>query len=166
MADDRRAVPAALIGDLPGDDLPEQLDLLGLPATQTALADGQAMRRGRPAGALNRATAEWVEWLRARYPDPMVRLAQLAFAPPLVLAQELGMKAGDVLAEQRKMLADLLPYFHTRQPIAVDLTNRRVIHLTIEAGGEGELGGGAIIDADPLGEVAVIAPAGGGEGEA
>lgn len=150
MADDRRAVPAALLDDLPEGELPEQLDLLGLPATAAAL--GAPRRGGRVAGVPNKATAEWCDWLRRRYPDPLVRLAQLAFAPIDVLARELGAKRLDVLAEQRKMLADLLPYFHTRQPIAVDVTNRRVINLTIEMGELGPAG-----DGDPLAGATLIA---------
>ena len=148
MADNHATAPTALIADLPEDDEAEQLDLLGLP--QVAVELGR--RRGRPAGAKNRATADWVEMYRRRYSDPLERLAHLANAPIDVLARELNAKRLDAADFQRKILDGLMPYFHTRQPIAVDLTSRRVINLTIEIGELGAAG-----DGDPLAGATLIA---------
>jgi hypothetical protein len=132
-------IPTAvsLVGvDMPADE-PEQLDLLGLPERGSSPAPRRGP--GRPAGARNRRTQEWVEYLQSRYASPLEVLAQIATAPIAELAKALGCKPLEALQEKRQAAIALAPFLHQRQAIAVDVTNRREVRLIIETGGELEL---------------------------
>lgn len=128
---------AAIVADAVGDRGPippetEQLDLagaLGLPPPKRA-----ARAPGRPPGAINRATERIASYLLAKYRDPLEGLVQMAGMGVDELASMLGCTAFEAWQEKRLCIAAALPYLHRRQPIAVDLTNHQLVHLTIGGG--------------------------------
>ena len=126
MAGEKTAAALA-IGERPlTDQAEEQLDLedlLGLPQT-AALVDLQARRGpGRPAGARNRRTTEFADYLLSRYASPMEVLAQVAVARVDELAAQLGCTKLEALQEKRLAAIALVPYLHQKQPLAVNLPN-------------------------------------------
>lgn len=117
----------------------EQLDLLGLEPVPNRAP-------GRPPGARNRRTERMVEFLLARYPDPREVLLQMAATPVGELAATLRCTQLEAFQEKRQAAIAVLPYVAARQPVAIDLTTRGLVHLTIEdgqgaAGAEAELFG-------------------------
>lgn len=60
----------------------------GSPLSGTAVFSDGVKRRGpgRPAGARNRTTREMVEFILARYPHPLIGLAEIVATPPAKLA--------------------------------------------------------------------------------
>ncbi len=121
---------AAPTADPPGDEA-EQYDLLGLPAPRPGHRVEAYRGRGRPAGSRNKRTVEWAQHLLGRYSSPLEVLAQVMTAPVEALVAQLGCSPVEALAEKRLAAVALLPYLHSRMPVSVDLTDRRVVHLTI-----------------------------------
>lgn len=122
----------ALVGADPGRvaEEPEQFefeDLLGLPRPENGLSEASragvevtallgTRRAGRPPGARNRKTREWVDYLLARYPSPLEGLLQLASTPVAVLAQALGCTPLEALQAQTRAREAALPYLHQKLP--------------------------------------------------
>ncbi len=121
----------AAIDDL---ELEDQLELFAAPTTDA----GALMRPrgpGRPPGARNKRTLRAVEWLLQRYKDPREVLLEIAQANVHDLAALVDCSALVALQEKRLAAAAVLPYVAQKQPIAVNVTGRQVVHLHI-----GELG--------------------------
>lgn len=126
---------------MPGEDLaePEQIDLedyLGLPprgdlGTGGAVAGG-ARGPGRPPGARNKRTTQWAEYLLSRYASPLEVLAQIAVARVEDLKAQLACTALEAFQEKRHAAVALAPFLHQRQPLALNLTERKVVYLTIQ----------------------------------
>lgn len=139
------ALPAALAAHEEPEDA-EQLDLLGLP--QPGTIAGQAAldvivksgRAGRPKGARNKRTVKTVEWLLSVHQDPRAVLMAIAEAPVEELVIRLGCKPLEALQEKRLAAIGVLPYVAQRQPLAIDLTERKIVFLSID-GGQGAAGG-------------------------
>lgn len=139
------ALAAVAQGEAPGDD-GEQLDLLGLPLSvagiEAVAAIGQRRGPGRPLGSRNKRTVDWTDFLLSRYGSPLEVLAQIATRSVAELQRQLRCSALEAFQEKRHAAVALLPYLHQRQAVAVDVTNRQVVHLTIvdqapDAGGDG-----------------------------
>lgn len=132
------AMDGAEIGEPPVERA-EQLPLL--PAEQVATlptdprARQQALRAprsgpGRPAGAKNKSTAAWRDYLLARYPSPLVALAEAYTRPARDLADELGCKPVEAFAVQMRAAAELAPYLHGKMPVEVQVSGvLPVIHM-------------------------------------
>jgi hypothetical protein len=146
MSGERTAVEMAL-DEAPGlDDLEaeEQLDLIGLPETRAVvnlreereLRDG---RKGRPPGSRNKRTLEMANYLLSRYSSPLEVLAQIATARVDDLAASLGCKKLEALQEKRLAAIALVPFLHQKMPVAVDITNRKVVHLDVTIDGDAAL---------------------------
>ena len=78
-------VPIAQMPLMPAevlDALPDE----GVERTQALRATG----KGRPKGAINRATAEWRDFILSRYRSPLVVLAETYSRPAHDLAAEIG----------------------------------------------------------------------------
>lgn len=123
---------------MPGDQAP-----IAAPAEQLALlpvSDGQGGAEqsvevikgagdpgaprgpGRPAGAKNRRTEEWIDFYFASgLPDPMLFLGRMLATPLDQLAKDLGV--GKKVAGERQLTAakELLPYIHQKLPQAIEL---------------------------------------------
>ena len=121
----------------PGAAEPEQLDLLGLPVPKAGAVvpavytPAPAPGRGRPAGSRNKRTAEWADFLLTRYGSPLEVLAQIAKADVADLVASLGCDRLAALQEKRHAAVALAPYIHQRQAVAIDLTQRQAVELTI-----------------------------------
>lgn len=107
---------------------PVQADLLGLPMVAEAVV---VRGRGRPAGARNRRTQEWADFLIGRHGSPLEVLAQIAVAPIDVLARELQCSRIQALEQKRQAAVALAPYVHERMPLAVNLEGGQAITLII-----------------------------------
>jgi hypothetical protein len=116
--------------DDPDDQIP-LADLLGLPP-RTDCRPGDH-HTGRPPGTLNRRTRQWVKFLESRYGNPLEVLCQIAFAHVDDLRAQLGCTALEALQEKRLCAIAAVPYFVQRQPLALQVQERRVIYLNIEA---------------------------------
>ena len=87
---------------------------------------------GRPAGAVNRATRQMRDFILKNFSDPAVGLAvtglrsslQSSLEAAIALAGTLGCKPIEALDLMRKCSVDLMPYVHSKQPLAVQLTGR------------------------------------------
>lgn len=115
---------------------PEQIDLedlLGLPKAPVSpgSAPGGEPRRGRPPGSRNRRTVQWCEFILRRYASPLEVLAQMTVAPIDELRAALGCTALEAFQEKRHAATALAPFLHQRQPLALNITERKVVYLTI-----------------------------------
>lgn len=91
-------------------------------------------RIGRPPGARNKRTVEFAEYLLAQYTSPAEGLARIACMSIEELVAATGCTRLEALQEKRLAMIPLLPYLHSKMPVSIDITNRKVIYLTI--GGE------------------------------
>jgi len=126
MLEDADAGEALLADDA------EQLELLGMSLPENRRG------RGRPAGQRNLRVQRIADYLLTRYRDPLEGLVQMAALGVEDLAAALGCTKAQAFAEKRLCAMACLPYLHSRQPIAVDVTNRQIVHLAIFDGGEAE----------------------------
>lgn len=120
---------AALAVTGPGEpptDTAEQLPLLPLPAVADPArgplaSPDTAGKAGRPPGARNKRTEEWVEFLSANYRSPLIMLAETVNRPVEVLAKHLGCSKAKAFEIQLAAAKELAPYMHQKLPQAVDL---------------------------------------------
>lgn len=138
MSGEQAAVEAvaAALAELDDDGEAEQLGLFGEPQTEAGKALFPAEKRGpgRPWGSRNKRTERTVQWLLQRYRDPRAVLLEIAEANVGDLAARLGCSLYEALQEKRLCAQAVLPYVAQRQPLAVDVTNRQVVYLTIHEG--------------------------------
>lgn len=119
-------------------------------------------RGGRPAGARNKSTEQWRQYLLSRYRSPLVECLEILTRSPVELAKtwelykwEIVDGAGETTVRERvldtgaaaslQMQARLaaLPYLHQRLPQAIEVTQKQLGHLTINLGAD---------DADQVGD--------------
>lgn len=107
----------------------EQLALLGmvLPPTRKPVA-------GRPRGQRNYRNQRVADFILATEGDPLIELVRMGMLPVNDLAAALGCSKAEAFSEKRQCLIAVLPYVHQRQAIAVDVTNNKIVHLTISDG--------------------------------
>lgn len=126
---------AALEIALSDDDDEEQLGLFGEPLTEAGLRRAPERRGpGRPAGSRNKRTERTIVRLLARHKDPREVLLEIAEANVYDLAALLQCSLFEAAQEKRLAAIGVLPYVAQKQPLAVDVTNRQVVHLTINEG--------------------------------
>lgn len=161
MSEEKAGLAAAMkilgVGDAPGEG--RQLELIDEP--DVAMPTTPAKRGpGRPAGARNRRTQEWVDYILARYRSPLVVLAEIYSRTPEELATELKLyervpigdgqyedrlATGEAFKRQMEALQAILPYVHQKQPMAVELNAKTAGMIVIgelkglEADGDGTL---------------------------
>jgi hypothetical protein len=130
--------------------LPAVLDELGAgedviaEATQLELAEQLGLRPipERPAGTGTRAGRRNVrnqriaDYLIRRHGDPLETLVMMAQMGVEELVAALGCTRGEAWAEKRLAALGTLPYLHQRQPLAVQVSDHKVVHLTIVDGAE------------------------------
>ena len=102
-----------------------QLSLIPSDAEEE-VADGETaevMRGpGRPKGAGNKRAEDWSKYILARYPSPLVALAETYCRDVGQLAIELGCTLLEAAKMQMAAAKELAPYVHQRLPQAVELT--------------------------------------------
>lgn len=109
----------------------EQLALLPTPA---AVEEAREPRGpGRPPGARNRSTSEWVDYIANRYRDPRLFLAEAYSRPAEGLARELGCTRLEAFQLQVKAAEGLLPYMAQKQPAAIQISAAGEISLVLVA---------------------------------
>jgi hypothetical protein len=152
----------------------QQLDLLAEPMTAEEMAEAQerlgplagrmtvlreareARKRGRTPGSRNRRTDDFERYLSQFGPDPAVVMAQiLADSEEAMVERSAAMDPikrrlswGDARQMRIRCAEALLPYRHSKKPVAVDATIRGVM-IVEEIGGSPVAG--VTIDAEPLG---------------
>lgn len=146
---------ADLMPESGGDDAPEQLDLLGgaVNALDLAVTGGDVVRTrllaarqagldrrksGRPLGARNRATDEFLRYYQALgLDDPRLALGNIVSTPIPALAEQLGMAIKEAADFWRKCAVDLLPYTAQRLPLLAHVKSdaRTIMHVSFGAGG-------------------------------
>lgn len=136
MSGEKAAVQIALDAGAPDpmqvdEEQLELDDLLGLPETSAVISLREKRGRGRPPNARNRRTVEMVDFLLKRYASPLEVLAQIATARVDELSVTLGCKKLEALQEKRLAAIALIPYVHQKQPTAIDISNKSVVHLNI-----------------------------------
>ena len=139
-------------GHVDGADGEAEADLFEAPAPlPLPLARPEPTgQRGRPKGARNKSTDEWVRFHLSRYRSPLTGLAELHSRPLEQMVDELQRIADkhkrwkpdprfdaggywervlvdpmEVLKLQKDCYVALLPYLHKRQPIEVEVDQRR-----------------------------------------
>lgn len=143
---------AADAGDVP--DAAPELDLgaseehLGLPDASEVLAIQAEMggdigaaviewrrragKGGRKRGAVNRKSADFARYLLQFGPHPGVAMMRTIARPVEMLAAELGCDKLEAASLQQRAAAELLPYFESKKPVAVDLGG--AAHMTLILG--------------------------------
>lgn len=174
------AVPGA---EAVQDDLFEAEAPLSLPPAAVRERTGKA---GRPAGARNKSTEEWVRYFLARYRAPMTALAEIYSRPLGPLVDELQAMADkhkswvetkdggrwervaisplEVLKMQRDAAAALLPYVHKKQPLDIAIDGRQpgivvLGDLNVPVGGVSDELSLPVIDSEEYQGVSDAAPA-------
>lgn len=126
------------VADELGERAPEeQLDLLAPPETEAGRAKLPELvrRAGRPPGARNKRNERDLAWLRQRFTDPRERLAAVISMNTHDLAALLSCTPFEAAQEQRLCAAILLPYWATKQPIAINVDSRQAVHLHVDLSG-------------------------------
>lgn len=108
---------------------------LGLPETARLVELRQKRgQAGRPPGARNKRSEEVARYVIETLGDPLVHLAAIATMRIDELAAALGCSAFEAAQERRLAAAVVLPFLHRKQPMAIDVTGRSVVYLTIHDG--------------------------------
>ena len=123
-----------------GEALPAQLPLLPVSESEavdgadgTDPAEGQGRRGpGRPAGSRNRRTQDWVDYILAKYPSPLEALASCYARSVDVLMAELKCSRLDAYKIQQAAAANLAPYIHQKQPMAMQIEGKGMVQLIIQ----------------------------------
>lgn len=83
--------------------------------------EGGERRPGRPKGARNKRTEDFIGYLRARYRSPLEGLAVTWSRPALQLAAELDCTLKEAAELQTEAMRAALPYWEQRLPIKLDI---------------------------------------------
>ncbi len=129
------------------DGLVAALEVLGaapeVPAGAEQLAllpdavTGEAGSSGRPKGARNRRTQEWVDYLLARHRAPLEALAEVLTQGPEALRAELGCERLEAFDRWLRVAEALLPYLHQKQPMAIQADGGSVLPIVLGVTAEG-----------------------------
>ena len=133
---ERTGIAAVLAEAGAGEALEARLDDVEQLALALGLDTDRIRRRaaGRPAGRRNLRNQRVADYLLGQYPDPLEGLVRMAAMPLEGLADALGCSRFEAAQEQRLCRIAALPYLHQRQAIAVDMTHRTQVELTIVDG--------------------------------
>ena len=123
LHDPAAPVPGAIDG--------EQLDMLPLGNLSVERNLAVVRGRGRPAGAKNKNTQEWRDFLLARYTSPLEGLAWVCNVPVNELASMLGTTRLEAFKLQITAMKELAPYVHQKMPQALDLGDKGLINLVL-----------------------------------
>ena len=141
MADQKPGLQAAVNLTVEDSAPPEGAATDQLPLWPAARLDERGTRedpkprgRGRPPGALNKSTSDWVDYIRSRYRSPLEMLAETFSRPVDQLADELRCKREDAFKLQLIAAKELAPFLHSKMPQAVLLERRSSVYLSIDMG--------------------------------
>lgn len=115
---------------------------LGLPASARLDAAQARRKAGRPPGSRSRHSASAAAHVLNVLGDPLLHQAAIAVMGVDEL-MALGLTVEKALEEKRLSAALVLPYLHQRQALAVDVSNRQEVNLTIVHGSAPTIDAGA-----------------------
>lgn len=110
----------------------------------SVLRHAREKKRGRPPGVRNRRTDDFARYILSFGQDPAITLAQIQATPEAVLVEaskrtvirmskagnpveiEESMTLGEAMSLRVRCAEALMPYIHSKQPVAVDATIRGV----------------------------------------
>lgn len=108
-------------------------------------------RPGRPPGARNKATEELRAFVRSKYGDPGLKLMEMIFADPKVLAQALGAdSAWEVRQKQMEWAMRMVPFFWSAMPQEHKVTAKGAFAVAIQQVPGGASGDRVVVAIDPL----------------
>lgn len=129
-------------GELPAAS--EQAELWEEADAQLPVKPARSPKGGRPQGARNRSTKEWMEFLLAKYRSPLIGLAELYSRPVGDLARDFECDLLEAGRIQVAAMQALLPYVHQKQPVAIEAAGKTVGVLILGDLGALDDGGGAL----------------------
>ena len=93
---------------------------------------GLEIKAGRPKGARNKSTKEWVEYFMSTVKkSPLIALGELYAKDTKLLARELSCHRIDALKIQIAAASAVLPYVHQKQPIAIETSSEELPTINI-----------------------------------
>jgi hypothetical protein len=90
---------------------------------------------GRPPGAGNRATREWVRHLIDKHGSPLERLLEIAGMDPEHLREKLKCDRLEVFDRQLTALKEALPYLHQKLPQSIQVDGAPLMAVQIAVSG-------------------------------
>ena len=102
----------------------------GEAANQEPRAGG---RGGRPKGSRNRSTEAWRDFLAHRYRSPLEVMAEIYSRSVGELVAEIGCTKLEALTLQLRAAAESAPYWHQKQPMAMQIDGKGIVQLVLEA---------------------------------
>lgn len=134
-----------------GASAPSQAELfeIGAGAEEAGSPLGAIARPGkpgRPAGSINKRHEALRAFYLARFKHPLVALGEIASMPAKDLAAHLDCKPIEAVELQRKVLADVLPYVESKQPVEIDAGDGGMVPVIVfrERGQPVEINGQAV----------------------
>lgn len=151
------------------EEMAEARELLGADVGRlTVLRHARERRRGRPKGSKNKRTEDFARYLLGFGQDPAITMMQIQSTPPEVLIEASQqpkvhsfrkdgtanvvterMTYAEAQALRIRCAEGVMPFIHSKKPIAVDATIRGVI--VQEQIGEIKRAPGVVVDGDILG---------------
>lgn len=120
----------------------EQLEMWKLPVPDPRGDDTarEVARRGpgRPKGSKNKRTEDWTDFILRHYPSPLEALARIYSMSAQQLADELKCTRLEAIKVQASAAMALLPYMHSKQPIAVEIDSKGVVTLVVTGAQPGD----------------------------
>lgn len=97
-------------------------DFAAVPSIEETQGSGVIERKaGRPKGAKNKSTKEWVDYFLSTVKEsPLIFLGRLYAQETKALARKIQCKREDALKLQISAANAVLPYVHQKQPIAIE----------------------------------------------
>lgn len=151
----------SLLDPLTADEIHEAREAMGAGAGMiTVLQEARKRRAGRPKGVRNKRTDDFARYIAQFGQDPAITLMQIQSTPTedLVMRSRLldppkrQMSVGDAESLRIRCAEALMPYIHSKKPVAVDATIRGI--MVVEEIGGAPRSAGTVIDAEPLGVLA------------
>lgn len=131
----------SLLDPLTADEIHDAIEAVGASAGMvTVMREARKRRAGRPKGARNRRTDDFAKYIAQFGQDPAITLMQIQSTPPEELVarsqmidppkRQLSMQDANNL--RARCAEALMPYIHSKKPVAVDMTFSGVSDLYIE----------------------------------
>ena len=129
-----QAAPSSMNGEVSPPRRPELLPpeqpSMPLSPASAGLADTRNGMRNMLRGAKERT--KWIEYYLGRgYSDPMAVLLEIMSRPVADLAIEFQCSVFDAMTLQATCARELMPFFHQREPPAVQTDGKPMVALTI-----------------------------------
>jgi hypothetical protein len=159
LAEERAAqAQLDLLEPLTAEEMLEAREGLGPKASELTVVRTarEARRRGRPPGATNRRTDDLVAYLSQHGPDPAVAAMRIiATTEELMVARSKAvdpvkrrMTFAEAQAHRERMIELMMPYWHGKKPVQVDVSFAGVGDLVIEGWSGGTVDAAEVVDAD------------------